>query len=898
MHMRRLAAPGLAVVVSAAALLAGCTTLPNVDAEGCGNLVVNAGEDCDGFGDLGDGTKCGAPDADNACFFVCDDQGAVCPDGWGCGVNGRCRRPSGNFEPGPGSPWLFRVGDFAIGDVDGDGFQDVIGNEEQELTVRFGSETGELASEVNLLTREPQGPVTFGQFDEDGLMDVLVPINGGLFVLRGDASRTLEPIAYSPIEIQVPSGGAKLFPVESDGGANLNTEMVVVAGDVMQFINSSAPATTLPSACNGACVVTDIAGDAPVTDVNGDPVRAEFALPFRGATSVYIYTSTGTPSGGDLAPTLLAEVPLGPGLKVDLGAYLADIDGDGDTDLIVSVRNATNHPKVAVAINLGGGTFNTATSRQVFDRGTSGDAEWPIAVGNLAGDKKADFVFPDFIAISDYGINNPFAVPLTLTPTQFITSDSWSEAVIGDFNGDGVADAATTIEGRDGLDVFLNAPTVDMSGKLIGSGIFNKFHIDTTNPPRNLRAADFDGDFIGDIAFAELGFGAKPDAVSVVFGNTAGGPTAPVHMGSMGFVEVLEPVSNVVGLEGIDAIADLFVLSSSFPDRSSTSVALLQGSSSRRMLSPFTLQPTGGVDPDVPRSALFGHFTPDDDDSRDIVAISDAALVFDQNNTTEKVSHAWMVPGGPGGTLDAAGANFVELPAYTAFDTGCAVWASGDLDGDGRDEIVGIDNSNGCFGMGFSPAPRMAVVHSVGGGGTPFDTVVSDLGTDARAVVRLELTDLDNDGDLDLLALFAGEARGSKLDPNTPVEGAAAAVIWNVNGALSPTGVSTVIFDKGRRFFDVAPIHIDDSGVPALAILATGGVFTATLDPETKVYAAPTRLFNQAGEGQLEVGDLNADGLEDIAFTVADDVHVRLAQPAVSRGEEMAGGIGTQGGGQ
>jgi len=898
MHTRRLTAPGLAVVATAAALLAAaCTTLPNVDAEGCGNLVVNANEDCDGFGDLGDGTQCGAPNTDNACFFVCDDQGAVCPDGWGCGADGRCRRPSGSFEPGPGSPWRFPVGDFAIGDVDGDGFQDLVGNEEQELTVRFGSETGELASEVDLLTREPQGPVTFGQFDEDGLMDVLVPINGGLFVMRGDSSRTLEPVAYSPLEIEVPPGGAKLFPVESDGGANLNTEMVVVAGNVMQFISSMAPATTLPSACGGnPCTVTDIAGDVPVTDVDGDPVRSEFALAFRGATSVYIYTSIGTSQNNNFAPSLLAEVPLGAGLKVDLGAYLADVDGDGDTDLMVSVRNATNHPKVAVAINQGSGTFIAATARAVFDRGTSGDATWPIAVGDLAGDEKADYVFPDFIAISDYGINNPFAVPLTLTPTQFITSESWSEAVIGDFNGDGITDAATTIEGRDGLDVFLNAPTVDMLGRPVGTGIFNKFHIDTTDPPRNLRAADFDGDFVGDIAFAELGFGAKPDAVSVIFGNTSGGPTAPVHMGSMGFVEVLEPISSVLGLEGIDAIADLFVLSSSFPDRSSTSVALLQGSSSRRMLSPFTLQPPGNVDPDVPRSALFGHFSADDDEFRDIVAISDAALVFDQSSATDKVSHVWMVPGGAGGQLDASGADFVELPAYTAFDTSCAVWASGDLDGDGRDEIIGIDNSSRCYGTGFSPATRMSVVHAVGGGSTAFDTVVSDLGTDARAVVRLQLTDLDNDGDLDLLALFAGEARGSALDPTTPVEGAAVAVIWNNDGTLSPSAVSTVTFAKGRRYFDVAPIDLDDSGIPALAVLATGGVFSATLDPDTKTYGTPTRLFQQAGEGQLEVGDLNADGLEDIAFTVADDVHVMLAEPGVSRGEELAGG--TQVGGQ
>lgn len=860
----------LAAIASVA--MAGCTDLPDVEPDGCGNLVLNAEEDCDGFSNRGEGTACGEPDTVNACFFVCSAADAtVCPEGWGCGVDGRCRRPSGVFEPGPGSPWRFRVGDFAVGDVDGDGYNDLVGNDVQTLTVRFGADTGEFTSDLDILTPQPFGPLTFGTFDPDTLLDVLVPVAGGLFVLLGDEERSLEPVAYSPIEVQV-QGSARIFPVEADGGANLNSELLVITGTFMEFVASSVSGMLLP----GSFSITDLAGIVPVADIDQDAEgRREFALAFRTSNTVWIYTSTGTASAGNVAPSLLQQVSLPAGARVDLGAQLADFDGDGWNDLFISVRNAANRPKIAVALN-NLGVLGPATIRNFFDRGTTGDAVWPLAIGNLAWDKKADYVFPDFIAVTDFGLNNPLgSVPLTLQPTQFITDQQWTEAVVGEFNGDGYADVATVIEGRDGVDVFLNVAQ---------AGIFNKFHIDTDDPPRNLRAADYDGDFIMDVAVVESGFGAKPDVVSVIFGDTAGGPTTPVRMGSLGFVDVMEPVSSVVSLESIDAIADLFVLSSSFPDRTTTAVALLQGSSSRRMLSPFTLQPqTPDSQPDVPRRALFGQFAKDDG-VPDIVAISEPGTNADGDVSNPGVSNLWLLPGtGVDGQLDAGEASFVSLPDSANFTTRCAVWASGNLDATASSEVIGIDGGiagNGCFGFGGSPVPRLALAKREG---STIETTVYELPTSARAVASVELHDLDADGDLDVLALFQGEVRAN-TSTDQVIEGAAVIVIWNAAGELSLSNITELTFTNPVRYFDVEPIRIDDTGLPALAILATGGVYLATFDSDTATYSAPVRILPQAGDGRLEVADLNGDGLDDLAYTVGDDVQILLAVPEGSSG--------------
>ncbi|HTM21940.1 MAG TPA: VCBS repeat-containing protein, partial [Kofleriaceae bacterium] len=171
------------LVAAALLLCAGCADLPDVESGTCGNLVVDFDEDCDGFTSMGEGTACGAPDGDNACFFVCDaESGSICPDGWGCGGDGRCRRPSGFFVEATGSPYRFAVQDFDIADVDGDGNADLVGNDVNALTVRFGADDGTFATNLDVTIPQAQGPVTVGQFDDDALADVVVPMRGGLFV--------------------------------------------------------------------------------------------------------------------------------------------------------------------------------------------------------------------------------------------------------------------------------------------------------------------------------------------------------------------------------------------------------------------------------------------------------------------------------------------------------------------------------------------------------------------------------------------------------------------------------------------------------------------------------------------------------------------------------------------
>jgi hypothetical protein len=77
--------------------------------------------------------------------------------------------------------------------------------------------------------------------------------------------------------------------------------------------------------------------------------------------------------------------------------------------------------------------------------------------------------------------------------------------------------------------------------------------------------------------------------------------------------------------------------------------------------------------------------------------------------------------------------------------------------------------------------------------------------------------------------------------------------------------------------FDVAAMKLTgDDLVPELVVLADGAIYVATLDTATSQYGAAEVLLEQNGDGRIAAGDVNGDGLDDLAWTEGSDVHVFL----------------------
>ncbi len=850
----------LAVALCASSL--GCTDFPPIAEGECGNNVLEVGEDCDGFSAFEEGTVCGAADGVNGCFYLCDESTA-CPVGWGCGVDGRCRRPSGEFVAGPGSPWSFPVDDFSAGDADGDRRSDLVGVSSQAVFVRYGDELGAFDSAVELSSRAPTGAPKYGLFNDDALLDIVLPTDLGLFVLLGSEERTLEPVAYSPFSL----GNAKVFlkPIVVAPPLGLLAPdfefpnlLLVAEGspmDGMFFIDNQAGTFDLP-----AETVANVVGPIAVADIDGPPpgqnTREEWAMPVAGKSTLQVFTSSG--GGGFTIGISVRETILLPG-PIDRGAAFADADGDGDVDLFVSYREGALS-RIALSLNSGGDLANIAVHQAVFDRTSPDEVPWPLALGDFNGDQRADIIVPEGAAMA----GGPPGVVSSLLPTLF-SQTPFEEAAAGDFNGDGRLDFAASVVQQRGFDVFLGD----------GNGLFNRFHVGSDGHPVALRAGDYDGDFVQDIAFVlRARDEGQEDRLLVSFGQTSGGPTSPISMGLFASVESAEPLPGF-GLFDGDMSGDLIVSSL---DETTRAVAILQGSSSRRMISPFSLQRPGDVsDPSagdyVPLQVAFGDFM--SDENADVLALA----VHEEDGfgpgMADPIMAAFAVPGSEAdGGLSSTGVGSGILTG-DILGYSCALWESSDIDGMGKDDLIAINFSTGCDSV-VSPASSVVVIPN--GDVASSETVVLD-SIDLRAPSSSSLVDIDQDGDRDYLVVFRGDRNG---------DGAGVAVFGNDGAGIDLGDLTEVTVPEGRPV-GAALVRLDVDPYPDLVIVTDESYYAALYSAEDATFGEP-ELVAPISARRVVAGDLNGDGVDDFAYLTGTEVEVMLGVPEPPLGTQQGGG--------
>jgi hypothetical protein len=191
----------LATCSAGAAGFAACARLPEEEPGVCGNHIYEPefGEDCDGAATrLGPDATCGSPTSNAPCRLLCtrtsDPTG--CPSGWGCGVDGVCRRPTAELQRGS-LPGQAR----AVGDVDGDGRDDVImRGPAGEAEIAFFTEGRNIAAVFVDPARRPisDAPVVqpiVARLTSDGIDDLALPLVGDDVSIRmfiGSSTRELD----------------------------------------------------------------------------------------------------------------------------------------------------------------------------------------------------------------------------------------------------------------------------------------------------------------------------------------------------------------------------------------------------------------------------------------------------------------------------------------------------------------------------------------------------------------------------------------------------------------------------------------------------------------------------------------------------------------------------------
>jgi hypothetical protein len=255
------------------------------------------------------------------------------------------------------------------------------------------------------------------------------------------------------------------------------------------------PAPGSPVATGGTYPFSVAAGD-----VNGDG-KADLVVPNWTSNNLGILLGDGAGNFAAMGSTPLATV----GGPRDVA--IADIDRDGDADLIVGGNTNTTPGGINVFVGSGPGGFAQLAGSPFASPTATG-----VATGDLNGDG-----YPDIVAV-DGGISVMLSTGSAAwaAPVAYGLGTNSNNVSVGDLNGDGHPDIASTDRNANKVGVLINK----------GNGTFaaNATLITVGTSPESVTIGDLNGDGFADLLVADSG---QP---SILYGNGTGGFSSRVSL--------------------------------------------------------------------------------------------------------------------------------------------------------------------------------------------------------------------------------------------------------------------------------------------------------------------------------------------------------------------------------
>jgi hypothetical protein len=730
------------------------------------------------------------------------------------------------------------------GDFDGDGRQDVfvraaidgVGQSSSRIHYYQPNPDHSIGlADTLVLSAQIASPV-LADFDEDHKTDLACVIDGGIDVMLGQSDRTLSPVAYPAYTLM----GAQVAIAE------LTEHNVTPVSDLVFFASANGKAlVSLATSGTQSMTLFDTSPEGPA-DLAGPMITAAFVeapaqeacdqlvLAFTGATGVDVYSPCKF-QGTDIVPNAagpIEHVSLPAGFTVVRGVRAGDVDGDTHLDLLIG----TNFETTYWARGDGTGAFGAATKLVVGTGGAlNASIRLPVAVGDLNADGKADFVAPTGIYIS-----NPFGTSPYVRSVQK-SAGLWTEGAIADLTADGLPDVVAASNTELDVDFYLGN----------GSLALNPFTISTSGTVSQLAVGDFDGDRVNDLAMAEVPADtALPNDVSIAWGQATQPPLAPARVGQ--FATVTQTVALP---RPFTTLSDLAVVAHPSSSASTTLISELLANGGRQPIAPYFLAQSGGVQ-DTTIAIAAAPFLG--------TTHADIAAVGYEQSGNALTFHYWIAPA----TGDA---QFGAPVASPSLPRGFLPYITvGDVQ---RDEAL---TSWGKLVPGGAPsfvaaAPNAAVTTSAylpgqaspgspptmnAGSVIPFDVDVSPEG-------QLEFRDVDLDGAQDAVLLTGANIGMRSLY-----------VAWNDGKGHFSLDQALHVNSGNDTPEGFAFVSADTSGVPRIAYVTRHSLILATVDTKGRAISARTTLLATVSATGVAAGDVDGDGVQDLA--VADEGNVTI----------------------
>jgi hypothetical protein len=388
--------------------------------------------------------------------------------------------------------------DIAASDLNGDGKVDVAvsGLEYDAISVYKNNSSGSInfLAKVDYSTNIEPHSITIGDLDNDGKPDLvttnLKPNTLSILRLNRYTAQPLVPVisSFSP-----PSGAAGTMVTIT--GNNFGTSVaqnIVFFGAVKAEVTSASATQLIVKVPAGATF-------QPIRVINQHKLTAFSAKPF-----VLTFPGAGNFTSTSLDPFKHFIPGQNPKMM-----YMADIDGDGKSDLLLPNHDANTVSILRNTSTPGIVNFATKIDFAVGDKPTA------VTAADIDDDGKPEVI----VTNSTYNTfsllkNNSSIGNISLQPQQVFSTDIQgfgfpNSIAVGDLDGDGKADVAIANQNSQYISLFRNTTT--------GNTISFAPHVyfEAPNEPRSIAIHDFDGNGKADIVVTNY---AKQ---AMVFSNTS-----------------------------------------------------------------------------------------------------------------------------------------------------------------------------------------------------------------------------------------------------------------------------------------------------------------------------------------------------------------------------------------
>ncbi|WRH67325.1 MAG: FG-GAP-like repeat-containing protein [Planktothrix sp. GU0601_MAG3] len=369
------------------------------------------------------------------------------------------------------------------------------------------------APKVDFPTGTSPRSVSIGDINGDGKPDLATAnawINTASILLNTTATVATTPTFATKVDF--PTGtspySVSIGDINGDGKPDLAVANSNSSGTASILLNTTATVATTPTFATKVDFPTGThPNSVSIGDFNGDG-KPDLATANRfGNTASILLNTTAT---GATTPTFATKVDF-PTSNFPASVSIGDINGDGKPDLATANTNSSGTASILLNTTATGATTPTFATKVDFPTGSSPTS---VSIGDINGDGKPDLAVANYVSNTASILLNTTATgattPTFATKVDFTTGTNPVSVSIGDINGDGKPDLATTNFGSATASILLNttatgATTPTFATKVdFTSGMGIPGSCGGTRP-RSVSIGDINGDGKPDLAVAKPG---------------------------------------------------------------------------------------------------------------------------------------------------------------------------------------------------------------------------------------------------------------------------------------------------------------------------------------------------------------------------------------------------------